>query len=185
MKTILTSIVLLTLLVAPSAVKAQEADSNIKRNTVYVELLGNGGFYSLNFDRILVNRENWKIAGRVGVTYFNHFDNYSSQVAGVPLELSYLRGKGNHYFEAGLGLNPVYRSRYNFNKELGKQHELNIWANARLGYRYQKREGGVFYRIAYTPILSKTIFSKNESHPSSTSWAMPVWFGLSIGKTLQ
>lgn len=109
MKKRLKQIILSFLLIGSTfSVTAQQNYEPMQKNTFFVELLGNGMFYSLNYDRVLVDEQNWKVSGRIGMMYFPGFKNSSRQIAGSPVEVSYWIGKNSHYFEVGLGFTPIY-----------------------------------------------------------------------------
>ncbi|MEP2348041.1 MAG: hypothetical protein ABJH96_09660, partial [Algoriphagus sp.] len=47
----------------------------------------------------------------------------------------------------------------------------------RVGYRYQKPEGGFFYRVAYTPFVNLPVGGRED-------WVFsPIFAALSIGKS--
>lgn len=71
-----------------------------RKNSIYAELLGNGGVYSINYDRIFQLSKQVKIVPRVG---FSTLD----EVLIFPLEANLLLSKSNtskNFFETGIGL---------------------------------------------------------------------------------
>ncbi len=129
---------------------AQESTKSLSKNTVFLEAGGNGFFYSLNYDRILNDNENWKLAGRAGLMYLYFFRNDQRQMIGVPLEFSCLRGKDKNYLEIGFGLTPVYDT-YNLSP-WPAIHDFILISALRIGYRYQKNDGGLFFKSWIDPI---------------------------------
>lgn len=181
MKTILTFILAATLLAA----NAQQNLLPVKRSTIFVELAGNGLFYSINYDRLLIAKPAWRLAGRAGMMYYRSGKSDSESTYGLwvatPLELSYLRGKKNHFLELGLGLTPLLQNAY----EIPSNHEVKFWEvvpTARIGYRYQRRVGGIFYKVGFTPIAG---LPSNKSYYYRDKTVFTPWFGLAIGYTLQ
>jgi hypothetical protein len=163
-------------------VSAQEIEEPLMKNTIFLELAGNGGFYSLNYDRILLEKAKWKLAGRIGAMYYreelNYLDyNHSLKIA-VPIEASYLRGKGDHYLELGIGMTPWYENYKDF--DASEISHIVLLSSARLGYRYQKKEGGMFLKAGFTPLLQ----FKNKVYENGSSIFFP-WGGLAIGFTLK
>jgi len=139
--------------------------TQIKRNSLYIEIGGNTGSYSINYDLIICHKNNFKLTGRVGFSILP--TNTCPTV--FPIELNGLYGKTKQYFEYGIGYSPIiYLGK---NKE--KSSDLIL---ARLGYRYQKTDGGLFFRIGFTPII------KNADDEFGQFRFTP-WFGVSIGKT--
>jgi len=165
------------------AVKAQELVPEPKRNTIFVELLGNGGIYSLNYDRILISKEKWKLAGRAGVSYFNFFDDFNTQFYAIPLEVSHLLGKGNHFLETGLGFTPLYKTSEGIGEININQETLFLISTARLGYRYQRKDGGFFFKAGWTPQFNKAYRFGNSPFPKNYSYFEPIMGGIGAGYT--
>lgn len=157
-------------------VSAQDNQAPAKKSTVFVELAGNGGLYSINYDHIVLGRPSWKLAGRIGAMYYreklNYLENNYSQKVAVPVELSYLRGKENHYLELGLGITPWHENYKDFHES--QINQVDLLPYTRLGYRYQKRDGGIFFKAGLTPMV-KLKNNQNQNFP---------WGGLAIGYTL-
>ena len=163
------------------SVKAQEIGPKLKRNTIFIELLGNGGFYSLNYDRILISKEKWKLAGRAGVSYFNFFDDFNTQYYAIPLEVSYLVGKGNHYLETGLGITPFYKFGEGIEEFNHEQKTLFITSTARIGYRYQRKDGGFFFKAGWTPQYTKAYRLGESLFPKKYSYFSFIMVGIGAG----
>lgn len=112
------------------------------RTSGYVELLGNGLFYTVNLDHRFTER----VAGRVGLAAFGG--------AAVPVMASYLAGDGNHHLEAGAGALFVYiPDTTDVDAELEDIEGTAVLGTATLGYRYQPRGGGFVFRAGFTPIF--------------------------------
>ena len=156
-----------TLPLAARPAAAQEVQPPLARNAVYVELLGNGLFYSVNYDRLLTP----KVAGRVGLMFATAEDDEgdSGTFAIVPLMGSYLWGDGNSHFETGIGL-AVATANFDFEGGFDLDESgstTGVYGTGVLGYRYQRPGGGFLFRVGLTPV-----FTTNDFAP---------WFGLSFG----
>ena len=115
------------------------------RNTVYVELLGSGGIYSVNFDRILIPSDTFNVAGRIGLTYLPVIEEFNDHpTIGFPFEISFLFGEKNGKLELGIGATYFYAF-----EEL-KNSSYTIFV-PRIGYRLQKDQGGLFIKTGFTP----------------------------------
>ncbi len=142
------------------------------KNAGFIELGGNAGFYSLNFDRIYLYREKLKMSARLGFSPEPH-GFYFEQVYLV--ENNIILFSNPHHLEIGIGA--TMQRRYN-----ERPHEPdnyfweNIWFGIfRTGYRFQKQDDGFFFRAGLTPaIMSK---DAEGSHPNYFSF----WAGVSIG----
>jgi hypothetical protein len=135
-------------------------------NSIYLELLGSGIIYSLNYERMLIN----SLALRVGFGYAP-LSASSTNNAGVtktatenittaPLTLSWFpfsssTSSPSSKLEIGAGI--VY---VDLTKKLASFPAGNsIGYTAILGYRYQPADGGFLFRIAFTPFI---LFNKTE-----------------------
>ncbi|WP_293784685.1 hypothetical protein [uncultured Pedobacter sp.] len=146
---------ILTALLFMIGFKAVAQDSTlikpyIKKNSIYAELLGNGGVYSINYDRIFQLSKKVKIVPRVG---FSTLD----EVLIFPLEANLLLSKSNtskNFFETGIGLTilkplngfsgqllTINGYDYNFDNKAVKTPVM-----IRVGFRHQKPTGGLMYR---------------------------------------
>jgi hypothetical protein len=131
------------------------------KNTFFVELLGNGLLYSLNYERFFTPR----LGIRIGGMYVEGNDEGESVALGMfPVMGTYLFTEGNHHFETGLGAGFGTAA---VDLDVGEDWGSAVFGTATLGYRYQKPEGGVLFRAGFTPIFGEGGF-------------LP-WFGLSVG----
>jgi hypothetical protein len=138
-------------------------------NAVYLEIAGNGDTYSVNYDRLLFQRSEFKMGLRVGVGSNLFFlPEETSTYPIVPVEAIGMVGRREKHFEFGLG----YTRRFTDNPEL--LHDMYF---GRLGFRYQQPKGGLLVRVALTPFVSA------ESNIRTPGLALVPRFGLSIGRS--
>lgn len=170
---------LICLLLCSNELLAQKEPVPVQaRNAVYLELGGNAAIYSLNYDRIIYEKGIFKAAARAGICaipYNIANKNYGGYL--MPFEIVGLLGKSKHHLEMGPGITPYWIP---FSPAHGSDGESDSYAldshmSFRLGYRYQKPEGGFFFRIAYTPIVN---FKSKQG-----TYALPLFGGLSVGKS--
>jgi hypothetical protein len=158
---------LLILVLTISTKVISQQDSNklfTKRNSLYIELGGNAGYYSINYDIIFYQRGSFQCGWRNG---FSLLPIINLPIF-IPLEVNTLFGKSKHHFECGLGYTPAI-----FIGETEDKYRDIILV--RLGYRYQKPDGGFLFRIGFTPGISNI----NDNH----EYRFGPWFGISIGKS--
>ena len=120
------------------------------RNTFFVELLGNAGIYSLNYERFFTPQ----LGIRVGGMYFETMDEGDHITVGLfPVMGTWLLGQGNSHFEvgAGVGFGTAGIETTDFGDDLAS----TVYGTATLGYRYQKPEGGVMFRAGFTPVVAE------------------------------
>ena len=152
---------------------AGEPDKKHSGESYYFELAGNGFLYSLNYDRLLLEKEKFKIAGRIGLTYMPYWEAMTEvRGPGMPLEVNFLLGKHSDFLELGAGLTYFYftqpydHTNYNF-----------LMENLRIGFRHQKKEGGLLFRVALVPISTFPIDPRFDDD----GWIIPYYAGISIG----
>ncbi len=143
----------------------KDVNGRLSKNSVYLELFGNSYFqYSIGYDRIVFDKENNKFSIASGIGYlpleissfesewFNYI--FTSQV-------NYFTGN-EHHFEAGLGFTYIGKKNSDY---------YDMFLLLRIGYRYQKQEGGLFIKSSLTPLYSLEL---NQFLP---------WAGLIVGWT--
>jgi hypothetical protein len=170
-----------------SETKAQNdvtpADGSYAKNAVYMELLGNGFAYSLNYERLLLRDNLMTMRGRIGVT--PGFVNLFKGIA-IPLEVNacFIENRG-HALETGIGFTWFNgKSRYrNKDLELITSQPFNaVSLSVRVGYRYQLPGRGPVFRAGFLPTFS--VFSPDEVRNNSfLPFGKPFtpWGGLSAG----
>ncbi len=185
MKTTLIIICFLSFFNFTHAQEMNEEMPAVARNSVFLELGGNGGTFSLNYDRLLHRGKWFHTSARIGIAgYWWHAGGI-----GLPLELNGLIGTHKHFLEVGTGLmvshgyesiiynkdpsNPEYQFGYNLYP--------GLQASGRIGYRFQKPEGGFFFRAAYTTF--STFWSGVPDAKRGLFSGGWHWFGISVGKS--
>jgi hypothetical protein len=143
------------------------------RNLIYLEAFGAGGYGSLNYERIVFQQRNklppnLKIGVRLGLSTFHlrDFNNKFNPDVIIPVLINAIYGK-THHLEVGLGQTISNVAQTN-GTTFAIERQTSLNSNFTAGYRYQKSERGVIFRLNYSPIIST-----NKVYNS--------WFGLSIG----
>ncbi len=174
--------VLIVILALPSETFAQnEPQTFTAKNAVYLDLGGNAGQYAFTYGRLIHQKGVLKVMGSVG------FSLWADRVEGstvfnpaVPLEVSGLIGGGNHHFELGLGVTPHLATSLDFDTETSELEDKVVFGSLiplRIGYRYQKPEGGFFFRVGYTPFFNVPVGGRED-------WVFtPIFAGISFGKS--
>ncbi|MBC5993465.1 hypothetical protein H8S84_11520 [Pontibacter sp. SD6] len=138
-------------------------------NAAYLEIAGNGDTYSINFERLFFQQAEFKTGLRIGVgTNFFFLPEETTTYPIVPVEAIGLFGRREKHFEFGLG----YTRRFTDDPDL-----LQNMYFGRLGFRYQRPEGGLVVRVALTPFLS------SEANVRTPGVALVPRFGLSVGRS--
>jgi len=125
---------LLLILGCSFTLKAQE----VKPNSVYVEAGGNGGWYSLNYERSFSKG----LVARIG------FAGYEGLFA-IPVSFGKVFGENNNHLELTAGLTYV---NYEIDEDDGAYSRMDmVVAIPFLGYRFQKPSGKFIFRAGLTP----------------------------------
>jgi len=140
---------------APQASAGPGAD-----NQVFLELLGNGLLYSLNYEWFLTawNQRFGIRGGASFITYKISTANGAGNLvlATVPVVASWYWGPSSHKLQLGLGASALYVSAATDatgQKFSSSEEGLGIAATAVIGYRYLPRDGGFTFGIGFTPLL--------------------------------
>jgi hypothetical protein len=143
---LLTAVLLLILI--PSI--TSYAQKETARNSIYLELLGNGVFYSINYDREF----NDYLGMRVGLSYLPGVSTAFStteDIIMIPVMINTFIGNGNSKFELGAGI--VYEG-FTHSTIFGSS-DSQIIITTTIGYRYQQKAGGLIFRIGFTPLITE------------------------------
>lgn len=143
---------------------AKSQELKTAKNSVYFEIFGNGGLYSINYERALLSN----IYARIGFgTWTMEFmEGPETKMTTVPFLITCIKGKKRSNFEIGGGF------------LFGSQKESNtsntvLDLTGFLGYRYQPTEKGFLFRAGLTPFISLS----SADYPDKTM----VSFGFSFG----
>ena len=140
------------------------APATTRAQNIFIELGGQGLTFTANYDSRFTNKRDG-IGGRAGIGYFSVDGD---KVTTVPLSLNYLLGKGNKFFEIGLGA--TYISTSGNSEILFNENESNVIGTMSFFYRVQPVDSGFSFRAGLSPVFSKDFF-------------IPYYGGLSLGYT--
>jgi hypothetical protein len=136
------------------------------KNAIYVDLLGPGLFYSINYDRMLTE----DLSARIGFSYLSFGasagDGSTGSVSAefsywaVPITVSYLGiGSDSNMLEVGGG--PVIMNVGGSgvietdDTASGAEASTTLFAmTGMLGYRHQPADGGFVFRVGASPVMA-------------------------------
>lgn len=160
------------LIAARFPLAAQENHIPYSQNAIYIEGLGPGLLYSVNYDRRITPN----ISVRLGFTYWSLELPFILTVQRIsltafPLMVNFLTGEGEGHLELGIGPMPSFTSSHSEDifGSTSQSSGKSVVGIATLGYRFQPREAGLFFRISFTPLFTFKKF-------------VP-WVGISVGGT--
>jgi len=158
---LLKAVVLLSLVTSHFCLKAQNLEEDtVKRDstitsverprTVFLEVGGPGLALTFNYDTRFGNkRDGWGY--RVGAGYYN---TGSNSIASIPLQITYLYGKGSSFLELGAGTTFMTSHGSTNGTYFQFDNDTGLFATGTIGYRYQQDNGGINFRIAFVPTVS-------------------------------
>lgn len=129
------------------------------KNGLFVELAGNAGIYSLNYERFFTD----DIAARIGFGYISLSatsggSSANASVLFVPLMASYMGiGSADHKLELGIG--PLFVNASAGVSGVGSSAAsasgFAVAGTATIGYRYVPHDGGFNFKVGFTPIFGE------------------------------
>jgi hypothetical protein len=168
-----------------SAAQAEESElpqvksERSAKNAVYIELGGNGAWYSLNYERFVMDDAAIRIGGMfmsMSATASSGGSTASASASWLafPLMFSYLGvGSENHKLELGAGATMMYFSgsgSNNFSSSITASGFV-MAPTATVGYRYVPTDGGFNFKAGFTPFL---IAAAGQTH-------LFPWAGIAAG----
>lgn len=123
------------------------------KNAVSIELMGIGGFGSFNYEYNFISVNAFHLDGRIGLST-THFIDYRRKVNPdllIPVMLSASYGQRNR---AELGIAETYSAIVKAGNNGLPYRKAELNTSLYLGYRFQPSATGIFFRIAYTPMLN-------------------------------
>jgi hypothetical protein len=151
---------------SPSDAYEGEGDRRDAKNAIYLDLLGPGLIYSINYDRMLTG----DLAARIGLSYLSmgaSAESSSGTTASaefsylaVPLTVSYLGiGSDTNMLELGGGavIMNVTGSGIIEADDAGASADASVTlfaATGMLGYRRQPADGGFVFRVGASPLMT-------------------------------
>lgn len=142
------------------------------KNSLYFEALGNGLFYTLNYERFIGDI----MSIRAGLGYFAvsaQGDGESGNVStlSVPIMLNFFLGGPDHKMELGAGILNLYASGSADTLAVESSGSgVAVVGTATIAYRYAPHDGGFSWKAGLTPMFGAFGF-------------LP-WVGFSFGVTL-
>jgi len=151
---------------------------DLYRNSIYLEIGGNGGLLTLNYERLIPLAAPHKmLALRVGGLFVpsgSRQTGYDYEFY-LPLEVSVLMGKRAVKLELGLGTTIFGNggSYLNNGQQLESYHRLEALSVLRVGGRWQKPGKNWFVRVGFTPVL--------QENYTVIPYPFSPWAGISVG----
>ena len=125
-------------------VQAQEEHS--AKNAVYIELASRGPVYSINYDRIIRQRNSLAYSFSAGVSIEKNAFSF-------PLGIHFIKGIKDHHAEFGLTVIPYVQYTDQLAGSYKGSTDKYLYINPGIGYRYQKSNTGIFLKATIGPSI--------------------------------
>ena len=139
-----------------SSIASSAQDQKVTEDTrriIYLEAGGYGGYGSINYELPITVVERVNISARLGLGSY-HIKDFSNSINPdilIPLGINAYYGR-KHHIDMGIGQtisSIIYADKTSYEPN----RKTTFSTNMSLGYRYQKEDGHLMFRVAYTPIL--------------------------------
>ncbi|MEB2781087.1 hypothetical protein U3A58_11845 [Algoriphagus sp. C2-6-M1] len=155
------------------------------KHAIYGELVGTSTGYAINYGFIFHQKQKLKYSASAGFSmrYQNEIVRSFSGfwIPSFSTEISALWGKSKGHLEFGTGFVAYRDKQFIFDEDFPRNIRVRqYWGKTivpRIGYRYQKPHGGLFFRAAYTPWIE---FNNIEGTEDKVNF-QPFGIGLSLG----
>lgn len=121
-------------------------DRTKAKNAVYAEGATRGPVYSINYDRIFRQGEKLAYSFRAGFSIYNNTVSF-------PVGINFITGMNEHHAEFSLTVIPYIDYDVHLVGSNNTESDKYIFVNPSIGYRYQKKEGGIFLKAAVGPSI--------------------------------
>ncbi|MDD2982586.1 MAG: hypothetical protein PHQ74_04280 [Crocinitomicaceae bacterium] len=174
--------------------QAKSRPDDIEKNTIYAEAFGQGFAWSLNYDRIFNTDKTFMNSVTAGFVFVPDVVEFGDGTyLGIPVSYNWILGKKSHHLELGVGLTAMYVNSYaSYNDQF-----LYLYASPKISYRFQRPQGGLFFRASATAMIDLLTVS-NSNHLGFSRFSIstlsdvvgigyPVfpWPGVSVGYTFK
>lgn len=149
-------------------IQAQNDSLKKTSNIIYLEVLGAGGYGSLNYERIIFSHKKKSISFRSGIGAYQLSDisNKFNPDFQIPMIISGYIGE-NH--KIGLGAGKVLSTLIKFKfSDNNIERQFYLHSVFVIGYRYHNKKGGFVFGCNYTPIIEFNAYIRH-------------WGGISLG----
>jgi hypothetical protein len=155
----------------------------IRKNTIYFELAGAAGVYSINYDRLLLDDFDNNISLRIGFSYLNLFDDNQHIIKGIPVGISYLTAFENLYTELGVSFSVLSESYQTMNGRSEVQTEnIMLIPSIRMGIRRQQTDKRLFWNALFQ--LSGLINGKDKNFERPLDASLVAYLSLGLGYSI-
>lgn len=158
--------------------------NKLAKNTILIEVVGSSGSnLSLQYDRIIKQLNKSFFNATIGIGYFPSLNAHFNPIYGLPCSLNWTSGLKKHHLEIGLGItytNGIIQVRDSIPPQNKAESLKAVFSTFKISYKYQRKDGGFFLKIGFTPLIQIYRFSKTDVG----GYFIPL-AGVSLGYTIK
>ena len=150
------------------------------KNGIWLEGLGHGGFYSLNYERQLWTKNKSVTLARVGSAWYP--EKMTAYKLWVPVSIHHLLVKRHHAWE--LGIAQIITTIPNVTDDIDAV-KTRLHSGFTLGYRYAPGPGRIAFKAAFTPLIeyrrTKSVLHTSGVIETKTGAGFLPWISAGVG----
>lgn len=158
-----TTTILLCLLFFSPKLSAQEEEIQISKNAISLDIGAFSGFYSLNYERAFVKRK-FAIIPKFGLYIFPYWLDREppSPPSTVNMGVDFIYGKSKHFLDISLNAKVERGLNSKGGRDSGSKNFLNYGIEPRIGYRFQNRKKGLFFKASLRNPYLEIVTGRNQ-----------------------
>ena len=132
---------------------AGQSDKTNRSNSIALEVGGPGGWYSLQYGRVLLNKNKYQLEANIRFSSY-HFRDFTQRINPdfvIPLSLQFLYGyQSKLSIELGHTIGSIVKvEETNFRPKRNTDHHLFF----QVAYQYRKKNSPWFFAVGYTFLM--------------------------------
>ena len=122
-------------------------------DALYVEALGQGVLYSVNYDHRFADH----VGFRIGATYFtwSEYGQESRSLTAIPILGEWFLGSRGRYLELAAGVLIAHGRFIPRMAALHRSQNVMIVLTGTIGLRYQAQDNGLIFRLSVVPFVAR------------------------------
>lgn len=150
----------------------QQPEKFANKNSIEFEIFGHGSFYSINYERLIINSNRLKTLGQIGFAFYPK--SLDIMPIWIPVSINQLISFKSNHIEFGVG--QILFS----DQSLSGTVEYKLFGSVKIGYRYQNPNGKFLFKAAFTPVIDYWDATDKDVSGNLQTQFIP-WGGLTFG----
>jgi hypothetical protein len=139
-------VMLIVALIFFAGITSAQNNNRLAKNAFYAELASRGPVYSINYDRIFRQGDKLAYSFSAGFSILNNAISF-------PLGIHFITGTGDHHAEFGISFIPYIDYKHDIIGSDKTDADKYLYINPSVGYRYQKKITGLFFKAVVGPSI--------------------------------